>query len=293
MTSKLHHGDGCDDGASKPIHFFRIIHRDNLIMQEKLRLPVRFVRKYEKHLPNTMFLKLPNGAEWKVNLEKSDGSVWFQKGWKEFVEYHSLAHGNFLVFRYDGASHFHVLILDLSTMEIDYPVNKSHKRASKREEIQPRKTQKTNGNIKNESDSKLKEAFHKKFRDCKGMILDSKRRFKKHTEGSSISNRRTHDAAGNTSFTVMIKSSHLNKYMYLPKGSLKGYIKPGGQNVTLLVRDKSWRVNLIHYQDKSTSYFTAHWSTFARENHLKKGDTCLFQLLESRGDMVMKVSISN
>ncbi|KAK7293257.1 hypothetical protein RJT34_16120 [Clitoria ternatea] len=52
-----------------------------------------------------MFLKLPNGAERKVDLELG-------KGWKEFVEYHSLSHAHFLVFRYDGTSHFHVLICD-------------------------------------------------------------------------------------------------------------------------------------------------------------------------------------
>ncbi|TKY66277.1 B3 domain-containing protein [Spatholobus suberectus] len=175
MTSKLNRGNGSyGDGASKPIHFFRIMLPDNL-QQGKLRLPGKFVNKYGKQLSNTMFLKLPNGAEWKVNLKKRGGGVWFQEGWKEFVEYHSLAHGHLLFFRFDGTSCFHVFICDMSTMEIDYPVIKAnHKRARiNREEIQPRKTLKTNGNKKRSNSNLQDTAFHQNVRDHKGKILDS------------------------------------------------------------------------------------------------------------------------
>lgn len=111
-----------------------------------------------------MFLRLPNGAEWKVSLEKRDGSVWLHNGWKQFAEYHSLAHGHLLIFRYDGTSHFHVIICGLSTMEIDYPFNNNvdRKRANNSDEFQPCKMHRTNGNNRNESDSILQ--------DCKGMV---------------------------------------------------------------------------------------------------------------------------
>ncbi|ESW12760.1 hypothetical protein PHAVU_008G140100, partial [Phaseolus vulgaris] len=150
MTSKLNQRDDSHGGsASKPIHFFRIMLSHNLL-HGKLRLPSKFVSKYGNHLPNTIFLKLPNDAEWEVKLEKSDGSVWFQQGWKEFVEYHCLAHGHLLVFRYNGTSHFHVLICDMSCMEIDYPVNKANQKRVRinSEDIQPAKTQKPTQNEK-------------------------------------------------------------------------------------------------------------------------------------------------
>lgn len=68
-----------------------------------------------------MLLKLPNGIEWKVNLEKRDGSVWFQEGWKDFAEYYSLANGHLLGFRYDGTSHFHVFICDMTvTVRVNF-----------------------------------------------------------------------------------------------------------------------------------------------------------------------------
>lgn len=126
------------------------------------------MRKYEERLTNPIFLKLPNGAEWKINLEKRDGEVWFQKGWKNFVDDLSLSHGHMLVFGHEGTSHFHVLICDMSATEIDYPFNKvDGKRASNDEELRPTKTRRTNGNNKVESNFAT---FHQKYRECKGMI---------------------------------------------------------------------------------------------------------------------------
>ncbi|KAL0006936.1 hypothetical protein SO802_008438 [Lithocarpus litseifolius] len=77
-------------------------------------------------LSNSAFLKLPNGVEWKVELTESDGEVWLQKGWLEFAKYYSVKQGHFLVFRYEGNSHFYVLIFDESATEIDYHFNTSH-----------------------------------------------------------------------------------------------------------------------------------------------------------------------
>lgn len=47
-------------------------------------IPRMFVENYGEGLPKTVFLKPPNGVEWKLSLIKHDGEVWFQKGWKEF-----------------------------------------------------------------------------------------------------------------------------------------------------------------------------------------------------------------
>uniref|UniRef100_A0A0R0EK95 TF-B3 domain-containing protein n=1 Tax=Glycine max TaxID=3847 RepID=A0A0R0EK95_SOYBN len=104
----------------KPIHFFKIITAQNL-QDGKLMIPNKYVDKYGEGLPNSLFLKTPNGTEWNFNLKKRDGKIWFQKGWKEFAEYHSLAHGHLLVFRRHRTSHFQVHIFDLSALEIHYP----------------------------------------------------------------------------------------------------------------------------------------------------------------------------
>lgn len=87
-------------------------------------IPRKFVRKYGKDLSNPVLLKVPDGRTWQMELIKSDGEVWLQNGWQEFLEYYSLAHGSFLVFEYNKRDcHFNVIIFDKTASEIDYHVN--------------------------------------------------------------------------------------------------------------------------------------------------------------------------
>ena len=66
-------------------------------------------------------LTAPYGGIWQVGLKKADNNIWFCNGWQNFVEYHSICYGYFLVFIYEGNSSFHVLILDKTTTKIQYP----------------------------------------------------------------------------------------------------------------------------------------------------------------------------
>lgn len=101
-------------------HFFKIILGDTSRL--KLKIPKKFVMKYGKDLSNSVCLKLPSGSEWEVGLTRCKGEIWFEKGWPEFSMFCSLDYGNFLLFRYEGNSRFHVCIFDKSATEIDYPI---------------------------------------------------------------------------------------------------------------------------------------------------------------------------
>ncbi|XP_059639686.1 B3 domain-containing transcription factor VRN1-like [Cornus florida] len=101
--------------------FFKIIH-NGIAHDPKLKIPREFAKKYGKHLSSFVFLKVPTGAVWKVELVDSDGDIWLQNGWQEFKEYYSIRYGHLLVFRFDGNSRFHVLIFDMSATEIEYAV---------------------------------------------------------------------------------------------------------------------------------------------------------------------------
>ncbi|XP_024030899.1 B3 domain-containing transcription factor VRN1-like [Morus notabilis] len=103
-------------------HFFKIISIDTL-RDNKFQIPNRIVNKCGGTLSIPVLLKLPCGLKWKVRLTKCDGKVWIDKGWRDFLKYYSLGHGDLLVFKYEGNSQFHVLIFDKSTTEIDYPSN--------------------------------------------------------------------------------------------------------------------------------------------------------------------------
>ncbi|CAL2273655.1 unnamed protein product [Prunus armeniaca] len=111
--------------SSAPIpHFFKII-LDDTAKNIRIKIPMKFVMKYGEHLSSPVHLKLPNGAEWELELRRcNNGGVWFDKGWPEFSKFCSLDYANWLVFGYEGNSNFHVLIFDRTSTEVEYAMTK-------------------------------------------------------------------------------------------------------------------------------------------------------------------------
>lgn len=59
-----------------------------------------------------MTFKGPSGVVYNVGLTTRDDTFYFTNGWQQFVKDHSLKENDFLVFKYNGKSHFEVLIFD-------------------------------------------------------------------------------------------------------------------------------------------------------------------------------------
>lgn len=87
-------------------------------------IPKKFLGKFGDELSSIATLTLPNGHDWLVGLTKDEGKVWFHHGWHDFVEYHSICVGYFVVFKYAKNSNFRVLIFDTTACEIPYPSRK-------------------------------------------------------------------------------------------------------------------------------------------------------------------------
>ncbi|KAE8811000.1 B3 domain-containing protein [Hordeum vulgare] len=79
-------------------------------------LPDNFVKLLDGHLPQNMKLRQAgNGLRkmWDVEVVfDTDGSMYLDRGWKQFVRAYDLRHGYFLVFRYDGNATFAVKVFD-------------------------------------------------------------------------------------------------------------------------------------------------------------------------------------
>ncbi|KAL6993680.1 hypothetical protein U1Q18_011792 [Sarracenia purpurea var. burkii] len=106
-------------------HFFKII-TPLVAQQRKLKIPRKFMIRYGKNLANLVFLSVPSGAIWRVELLSSNEDAWLCNGWEQFAEFYSISLWYFLAFRYDGKSNFHVLIFDMSASEIEYPISTTH-----------------------------------------------------------------------------------------------------------------------------------------------------------------------
>lgn len=77
-------------------------------------------------LTDTVTIQTPVGFKRSIRIKRTGNEVWFDNGWSEFAEAHSISEGHFLYFCYEGNSSFRVMIFDVSASEIDYPMDKVH-----------------------------------------------------------------------------------------------------------------------------------------------------------------------
>ncbi|KAK2413934.1 B3 domain-containing transcription factor VRN1 [Trifolium repens] len=275
----------------KPIHFFKIIFTQNL-HHGKLMMPIKFVKKYGESLPNVIYLKTPNGAKWKLNLVKSDGKIWFEKGWKEFAKYHSLAHGHLLLFKYQTTSHFQVQIFENSALEINYPFQ-GNKPPSGENCRAPQK-RKTNSSFEFLQQCKIgksqKVVVHHIDKECKGKQVIT-------TAVERAKSFKTY----NPSFVLAMGASYVDHRFLLTIPSKFGKThfdlkkKRGEIYFQLLNRrvanssmgDCHRRVWPARYTIRRCSTglkfeLTSGWKKFAKDNNLKVGDACNFELIHWR-----------
>ncbi|XVE94807.1 hypothetical protein REPUB_Repub02eG0041400 [Reevesia pubescens] len=112
-------GDTCKDCRSweeeifwthfQSIHFSQVLRGDFL---QRLEIPEKFAKNIKKRLPETVALKGPSGIIWDVGLTADDDTMFFDRGWNFFIKDHFLVENDFLIFKYNGVSHFDVLMFD-------------------------------------------------------------------------------------------------------------------------------------------------------------------------------------
>ncbi|XP_030513879.1 B3 domain-containing transcription factor VRN1-like isoform X2 [Rhodamnia argentea] len=93
--------------------FYRLM-VDSLLHEKRLGIPKKFARKYGDELSDVVRLVASDSSIWLVELRKHDHRLWFHDGWQRFMEHHSIHSGQFLIFKYEGGSTFHVYIYNLT-----------------------------------------------------------------------------------------------------------------------------------------------------------------------------------
>ncbi|MED6197727.1 hypothetical protein PIB30_059446 [Stylosanthes scabra] len=304
---------------STVIRFFKIVLRKSL-EDGYLKIPNKFSKKHGDDMPNPVHLKPPDGTQWKIDWTNHDGEILFEKGWKEFAKFYTLDNGHLLWFEYDGTSNIEVHILDMSGLEIDYPSNdrirddcmvdildepprrgRGRPRKKAKEE-QPKqscpskskvsksviKTEVVERNlneqnlklhVKNEEDSQSEETAEFKFPIVQWAkpdidVVREARKFK----------------SKNPSFIIKIKKIHqTGSPASFPVSFFRLYFENTKQIASLHVGKKQWPARFVHYPYKKSALISS-WRVFIRENNLKAGDVCIFELI-NREDPELKVHI--
>ncbi|KAI5319449.1 hypothetical protein L3X38_039157 [Prunus dulcis] len=280
--------------SSAPIpHFFKII-LDDTSKNIRIKIPMKFVMKYGEHLSSPVHLKLPNGAEWEIELRRcNNGGVWFDKGWPEFSKFCSLDYGNWLVFGYEGNSNFHVLIFDRTSTEVEYAITKPEMEETDYEEEDDNSIEILDGFPPCPRKAREKSPLpcpqpHKKMRTCEEDESDPSEvkdgvgsMHASTTSGKAIALQRAIAFESVCpSFTVVMQPSYISYGpLTVPAGFAKRHLMKQPANAILKVSDGgTWSVKFSYPKPKVR--FLQGWRVFVRDNNLKLGDVCVFILIK-------------
>ncbi|KAK7818810.1 b3 domain-containing transcription factor vrn1 [Quercus suber] len=267
-------------------------------MKTQKSIPEKFVSEFGDELSSVAKLTIPYGHIWHVGLEKSDKNIWFGDGWQDFVEYHSICYGYFLVFRYEGNSNFHVLVFDKTATEIQYPLSKNCKLEDQVDIMKLGDAiismhDKLDENEISDSDELLtKHEVREKFLKKRFSGTSSREKFK-----MSRGRERALQAARmlkpkNPSFIGVLRPNYMQRYiMYVPVQFAVKYLRQPKIVKLQTSNGKQWPAKCI-LRDRASSAMNIGrgWTVFSRDNNLEEGDVCVFELIKKQ-PVVLKVSI--
>ncbi|RHN59088.1 putative transcription factor B3-Domain family [Medicago truncatula] len=92
------------------------------IHDKEIRISDEFITRFGIELKNVATVTAPDGRDWRMRLKKHGNYIFFYNEWQEFAKYYSLGYGCYLSFKYEGNSKFSVIIFDVTSVEICYPL---------------------------------------------------------------------------------------------------------------------------------------------------------------------------
>ncbi|MCL7033074.1 hypothetical protein MKW94_010526 [Papaver nudicaule] len=250
------------------------------------------MKHISKEESNRAILEGPSGSQWPVKLCKTEKGTFMQDGWQDFVRYYSLWDNEFLIFRYDGNMNFNVVILHKSGCEREYafPMKNrmvgrwSRKRDGSTEISSARVCQRDSG-IEAVADKRIKRE------DIPMLIpLDSESREKKIIEDKKAELKKLAESFSSIHpyFTAQMVLTNVirNFVLNIQREFAKKYLP--STNAKIFLRNPRGKCFTVNFINDKRYYFAGGWSAFVRENKLKLGDICVFELV---GELEFSVHI--
>ncbi|KAK8263956.1 hypothetical protein V6Z11_D12G074700 [Gossypium hirsutum] len=264
----------------------------------------KFVRKYGNQLSSPVKLEVPSGAIWQVELAKTDERVRLQNGWREFAEHYSLELGSFVVFRYEGNDHFHVLIFDKSASETDYPhtstegndVSRKSKEKSHLPCPLPQKKMRIDSSNQHEQNSKLEVLSSGTSPDAQRSVktkaFSCVQRLAAIEKAHAVQIASAFESTENPVFMIVMQPSYVRGRMFIPSDFARKFLTVHKSNLTLCnSTGKTWNAKLYYPANKKpNAHLYGGWREFVEDNHLNVGDICVFELIKYT-EILMKVQI--
>ncbi|KAL3515236.1 hypothetical protein ACH5RR_022138 [Cinchona calisaya] len=232
--------------------FYKIF---NELTEKKLKIPLQFVKDFLKEVPKRTVLEGPSGGPWCVKVIKTaEGDVFLGDGWQKFVEDNLLHVYNFLLFGYDrGARCFTVQIFEQSGLERDYTSAPT-----------------THQDVANSS-------------GIKNLDPHSRRSGQSTKDSAVIQEKAKSFCSQHPFFELLIKRYNVGPpfLMFIPKWFAEEHFQMAKTKIRLKNSEgKAWEVNCT--VNSGSLVFVGGLSRFVRDNELKVGNVCIFELVAEK-----------
>ncbi|KAL1824352.1 hypothetical protein ACET3Z_011130 [Daucus carota] len=214
-------------------------------------IPPKFVRLHRGTLPRKCMLRPSHTQEsWPVRVKQMSNFLYFKKGWRKFAQFHSLKSCDLLVFRYAQDSVFYVDMFDESCCS---------------------KKLVTSQNVNCRTESSPTFVSHKK-------------------PGGLIAAEELMASSEFPKFILVMQPIYVKSggYMHVPQEFANTHLEESPKELKIEVGDKTWSIGIV--KDRRSRRLTKGWCPFVRENGLKLGDVCVFQLTNAQ-DFTLKLTI--
>ena len=259
------------------------------------RIPPTFIKNLAAEISGTVTLTRSTGGQWHVRVWKNPNGTYLEDGWSRFMRENKLGDDEFLVFRYDGNMQFHVKIFGKNGVKRSAAMaeEKGVVRSVKRSRGRPRKYPiclPPAGNGENSKTDQKPESFTSNFPYFASSMTRScvERSFL--LVGGYIvyiiANQYTKiNRLDNISIPIPIPIHlfvPLDSCIILqtiPRTFSNSYFPPTRTKVLLRnLAGKAWEAVCFYHIRRH--YISGGWIGFARDNSLKLGDTCIFELVQ-------------
>ncbi|PRQ50581.1 putative transcription factor B3-Domain family [Rosa chinensis] len=248
--------------------------------------PVKFFKRNVIKDADNVTLRVSNGKTWSVKFKYEKSRARLQHGWLAFVKDNCLKVGDVCVF---------ALIKDIKLLfqveffrATSFPLLPGKNKRSK-----------TSGKVAQRRCSSLR--VPRVNLEAANKFIPNNPFFKVslgacHMEKSNVVRTVTGNIFIYSLVTVLNTTYYTSLFMQsVPTSFIRQFIKRlEKQTVMLQVKNRLWPVNLIPYaysNQRLSTKLCGGWIAFAREHDLKGGDVCVFELMEMKANIVLKVHI--
>ncbi|KAM2966888.1 hypothetical protein FF1_027223 [Malus domestica] len=266
-------GKGPAFPLNAPPSFFKVV-LDDTIRDGKIKIPPIGSMKYEDFIGDKMFLEVPNGLVWPVELSRRDCEIWLRRGWLKFARFYFLELGCLLLFTYKG--------VNLSDEDETDSNSSGEIECQRMKHDKERRTHGGDGGMSaaHRSPKVLSRTAQSELEDKTERAFAKARSFK----------------SRNPFVVIRMRPSYISTHLKLPIYFAQEHIcESGKRKVTLKISDmRSWSVKCIIqvYKCQTCARFQDHgWKAFARDNRLEEGDVCVLEVIPNTSKCALKVYI--